>query len=175
VALTRGRSGNHLYLTVAGDGDPHTVITRDALLPPTAVDVLAGILARDGSAISATSTLRQNADPFRRLGQAAAGHDPHAVLDAAIAARELDTAVDPAAVLDWRLDPSDLRTDRPGPLSWLPGVPDVLAADPAWAPSLPGRSRQVGDLAEQVGAVAGEWTPTTAPVWARPLLDTARD
>ena len=33
VALTRGRHANHLYLATAGDGDPHTVITRDALLP----------------------------------------------------------------------------------------------------------------------------------------------
>ena len=32
--LTRGRHANHLYLQVVGDGDPHTVITRDALLPP---------------------------------------------------------------------------------------------------------------------------------------------
>ncbi|HET9656296.1 MAG TPA: AAA family ATPase, partial [Kineosporiaceae bacterium] len=226
VALTRGRLGNYLYLTVAGDGDPHTVITRDALLPPTAVDVLARILARDGSATSATTTLRQNADPLRRLGQAAAeyahalgvaaegvlgaeglaalerhaetvlpglthaaawttlranlalqaaaGHDPAEVLDTAIAQRELDTALDPAAVLDWRLDPSHLRTHRHGPLPWLPGVPDVLAADPQWATGLPRRSRQVADLAAQVAAAAGEWTPTTAPAWARPLLDTDR-
>jgi hypothetical protein len=139
------------------------VITRDALLPPTAVDVLARILARDGSQTSATSTLRENADPLRRLRQAAAeyshalgvaaetqlgpeglaalerhaetvlpglthaaawvtlranlalqaaaGHDPAAVLDTAIAQRELDTAVDPAAVLDWRLDPTCAPTD----------------------------------------------------------------
>lgn len=37
VAMTRGRGGNHIYLTTAGDGDPHAVITREALLPPTAV------------------------------------------------------------------------------------------------------------------------------------------
>ena len=226
VALTRGRAGNYLYLQTVGDGDPHTVITRDALLPPTAVDVLARILARDGSATSAATTLRQNTDPLRRLGQAgaeythalgvaaegvlgpeglaalerhaetvlpglthaaawgtlranlalqaAAGHDPAEVLDAAIAHRELDTALDPAAVLDWRLDPRHLRTDRPGSLPWLPAVPDVLATDPTWAASLPRRSRQVADLAAQVAAAAGQWTPTTAPAWARPLLDTDR-
>ena len=41
VAMTRGRHANHLYLTTAGDGDPHSIITRDALLPPTAGDILA--------------------------------------------------------------------------------------------------------------------------------------
>ena len=49
VALTRGRHANHLYLATAGDGDPHSVITRDALLPPTAVDLLTRVLARDGA------------------------------------------------------------------------------------------------------------------------------
>ena len=40
VGLTRGRDANHVYLAAAGDGDPHTVITRDALLPPTGADIL---------------------------------------------------------------------------------------------------------------------------------------
>jgi conjugative relaxase-like TrwC/TraI family protein len=33
VGLSRGRDANHAYLTVAGDGDPHTATTRDAVLP----------------------------------------------------------------------------------------------------------------------------------------------
>ena len=65
VAMTRGRSANHVYLTTAGDGDPHAVITRDALLPPTAVDILTRILARDDAPVSATSTAQDLTDPTR--------------------------------------------------------------------------------------------------------------
>ena len=71
VALTRGRHANHLYLTTAGDGDEHAVITRDALLPPTAVDVLTRVLARDGAPVSAASHARSLADPATRLAAAA--------------------------------------------------------------------------------------------------------
>ena len=56
VALSRGRSANHLYLATADDGDPHNLVRREALLPPTAIDVLTTILQRDGSQHSATST-----------------------------------------------------------------------------------------------------------------------
>lgn len=31
--LTRGRSVNHVYLHVVGDGDPHTVIRPDTVAP----------------------------------------------------------------------------------------------------------------------------------------------
>ncbi len=58
VAMTRGAHANHVYLTIAGDGDPHSVISRDALLPPTAGDILARVLARDHSPTSATSHAR---------------------------------------------------------------------------------------------------------------------
>jgi DNA primase catalytic core len=71
VALTRGRHANHLFLTTAGDGDPHSVITRDALLPPTAVDVLTRVLARDGAPTSATSQARALTDPAALLACAA--------------------------------------------------------------------------------------------------------
>ena len=53
VAMTRGRHSNHVFLTTAGDGDEHSVITRDALLPPTAVDILSRVLVRDGAPVSA--------------------------------------------------------------------------------------------------------------------------
>jgi DNA primase catalytic core len=67
VALTRGRDSNHVYLATAGDGDPHAVIERDSLLPPTAVDVLARILDRDGAQTSATSAQRELTAPATRL------------------------------------------------------------------------------------------------------------
>jgi len=71
VAMTRGRAGNHLYLSTAGDGDEHSVLTPDALLPPTAVDLLTRILDRDGAQVSATTAQAQLADPAVRLGAAA--------------------------------------------------------------------------------------------------------
>ncbi len=71
VAMTRGRAGNHLYLCTAGDGDEHSVLTPDVLLPPTAVDLLSRILDRDGAQLSATTAQAQLADPAVRLGAAA--------------------------------------------------------------------------------------------------------
>jgi DNA primase catalytic core len=71
VAITRGRHANHLYLTTAGDGDEHAVTTRDALLPPTAVDILTRVLARDGAPVSAASHARSLADPATRLAACA--------------------------------------------------------------------------------------------------------
>ena len=73
VAMTRGRSGNHLYLASAGDGDgdEHSVITPDALLPPTAVDLLGRILRRDGAQTSASTAQRDLADLAGRLAAAA--------------------------------------------------------------------------------------------------------
>jgi len=71
VAMTRGRTGNHLYLATAGDGDGDSVLTPDALLPPTAVDLLSRIIDRDGAQLSATTGQAQLADPAVRLGAAA--------------------------------------------------------------------------------------------------------
>jgi conjugative relaxase-like TrwC/TraI family protein len=72
VGITRGRLENHVYLATASDGDPHTVITRDALLPPTSADVLTRILERDGAAVSAATAQRELTNPARRLGDLAA-------------------------------------------------------------------------------------------------------
>lgn len=101
------------------------------------------------------------------------GRDPAAVLTAAAQARELDTAHDRAAVLDWRIDPTGRHTrgNRKIPvLGWLPAVPAVLAADPDYGPALREQAQQVADLADQVAATARRWDPTTAPEWAAPFL-----
>jgi hypothetical protein len=45
-----------------------------------------------------------------------------------------------------------------------------LNTHPQWGPYLTKRSQLVADLAEYIRASACEWTPATAPVWARPLL-----
>ena len=58
--LTRGRSANHIYVSVVGDGDPHTLIRPDTILPSTATELLEQILARDGSPRSASTLLESN-------------------------------------------------------------------------------------------------------------------
>jgi hypothetical protein len=55
--LTRGRTANHLYLQVVGDGDPHNLIGPDTVAPRTPTETLQQILARDEATISATTLL----------------------------------------------------------------------------------------------------------------------
>lgn len=235
VAMTRGRTANHLYLATAGDGDEHTVLTPDALRPPTAVDLLERILRRDGAQRSASTAQRALADPAGRLAAAADRYhdslalaatqhlgeqrlanldeaaeqvlpgltgcpaypalrahlallacdttDPAPALTAALQHGELRGAADPAAVLQWRLDPTQRQrgepgaTDQPGtsdgatgPLPWLPAIPAELAADPTWAGYLQARDAHTRDLAGRVAEQARGWTPTSAPAWAAPLV-----
>jgi AAA domain len=70
--LTRGRSANHIYLSVVGDGDPHTLTRPDTILPSTATELLEQILARDGSPRSASTLLREQQAPAVRLGESVA-------------------------------------------------------------------------------------------------------
>ncbi|MBT9276395.1 relaxase domain-containing protein [Phycicoccus sp. MAQZ13P-2] len=65
--LTRGADANHLYLQLAGDGDPHSTIRPDAIHPPTATEVLESILARDDAPCSATTLRRVAATPESQL------------------------------------------------------------------------------------------------------------
>ncbi|CRK54637.1 TrwC relaxase [Rhodococcus sp. RD6.2] len=222
VAMTRGKKGNHLYFGTASDGDPEAAINRETLLPPTAVDIFTGILARDGAQKSATTTARELDDPATRIAHAAAayddavgtaaehtlgaedlarldaaadeihpgltdqpaypvlrkhlariavdGTDPVEVLEAAAKSRELDTAADVAAVLDWRLDPTGQHSAGTGPLPWLPAIPRALTADAKWGPYLSRRADQVSELASQVRAATADYVAETAPIWARPLI-----
>ena len=71
VAISRGRRANHLYLANSHDGDPHTLIRPETMRPPTALDTLAGILERDGSQHSATTTKRDHDSPATGLYDAA--------------------------------------------------------------------------------------------------------
>jgi hypothetical protein len=89
----------------------------------------------------------------------AAGADPVAELFIAAATRDLTSAHDQAAVIDWRIQDTTLVD---GPLPWLPRIPDRIAADPNWGPYLNARSQLVAGLADQVRLNAeGE-----APAWA---------
>ncbi|MFI8974207.1 MobF family relaxase [Nocardia asteroides] len=99
------------------------------------------------------------------------GEDPVDALRSAAQARELDTADDPAAVLDWRLDPSGAHSSGRGPLGWTPGLPHH-GVDAELAAAVVARERIVADLATQINSAAHRWSPSSAPVWARPLLGT---
>jgi conjugative relaxase-like TrwC/TraI family protein len=92
------------------------------------------------------------------------GEHPLLHLHTAAAGRELHTAEDIAAVLDWRL-PEPAATD-PGPLPWLPGIPTVLHDHPVWGQYLAKRSQLVTDLANRIRRHAGQHE--TQPVWAPP-------
>jgi len=222
VAMTRGRHANHLYVQTVGEGDPHSVITPDGVMPPTAVDVLTRIVGYDGAQRSAHTTARDLADPVAQLEHAAGayedavgvaaetlagpdvlsfidaaaeqvrphlaetgayprlrahlaiisltGRDPAAALRSAAQVRELGSADDVAAVLDWRLDTTGRHSGSTGPLPWLAGLPAPLAEHPQWGPYLVARQQAVTDTAAAVGAQAHQFTPTSAPGWARALV-----
>jgi hypothetical protein len=70
--LTRGRTANHIYLAVVGDGDPHTVLQPESLRPRTATELLEQILARDTAPQSATTLHREQQNSAARLGAATA-------------------------------------------------------------------------------------------------------
>jgi conjugative relaxase-like TrwC/TraI family protein len=211
--LTRGRSANHVYVAVVGDGDPHTVLQPDNVHLRTATELLERILARDASPQSATTLQQEQQDPAVRLGAAtaryldalhlaaehlagpqtvagidrsadrllkgltgepawptlrgdllllaAAGADPISELLIAAAQRDLTSAHDQAAVIDSRIQ--DVHAVAPGgPLPWLPGIPDRIAADPLWGPYLHARSKLISDLADQVRINAAAETPAWA-------------
>ena len=68
--MTRGRHANHVWLQVVGDGDDDTLIRPEGVSPLTPTDVLERILASDESQASATTLLREQADPRLLLGDA---------------------------------------------------------------------------------------------------------
>jgi conjugative relaxase-like TrwC/TraI family protein len=215
--LTRGRTANHLYLQVVGDGDPHTLIRPETVAPRTPTETLQEIFARDDSPTSATTLLRELSDPAARLfdavqrytdglhvaaeqlvgpqivgtldGQAdhivpdltsepswptlrahllalaaETGEHPLLHLQTAAAGRELDTAGDIAAVLDWRLQ--EPATIGQSPLQWLPGIPAALRDHPVWGEYLAQRAALIAELANQIREDANR--DSTLPVWATP-------
>ncbi|WP_152180153.1 MobF family relaxase [Nostocoides sp. F2B08] len=72
TAATRGRAGNHLYLQLVSDTDEHALIRPETVHPRTATDILEGILVRDDSARSATSTAREADHPAPKLADSVA-------------------------------------------------------------------------------------------------------
>src|SRR5215211_7355009 len=223
--LTRGRSANHVYVAVVGDGDPHAVLQPENIQLRTATELLEHILARNASPQSASTLQREQRNPTVRLAAATAryldalyvaaehlarpevaanldqsaervfgglagepawptlrgqlllmavGADPVTEPLSAAAARDPMDADDHAAVVDSRLlDINHIAGG--GPLPWLPGIPDRIAADPNWGPYLRARSRLVAELADQVrrnpAAATVAWAPQRPPVPAELIAD----
>jgi len=72
VAMTRGRHDNHVYVSAAPSGDLHDLTRPSTLTPPTDLDMLTSILARDDAQQSASSAVRDLSAPAARLQRAAA-------------------------------------------------------------------------------------------------------
>lgn len=85
-----------------------------------------------------------------------------------VSRRELNTALDPAAVLDWRLDSTRQHSAAPGPLPWLAAPPSV--PDPRWSEYLRDLAALVTARAADVDAAA---RATTEQPWAAGLGDDA--
>ncbi|MGV9823370.1 MobF family relaxase [Nocardia xishanensis] len=225
VMLTRGRAGNAMYLATATATDEHQAHTYDAVHPPTALDILTGVLNREGTQISATTEARNDVDPHQRLaGEVAAyqhalghiaetrlsskraveiaahaeqlapgvtdaqawpvlrqhlalielsGRDPLQALTDAAAARGLGTAADPAAVLDWRLDPTGHHSqgNNRGPLRWLPEIPATLGKWSQDHHHLAVRAEQIKAMAAEIATQARVATGDAVPLWAQRLRE----
>ncbi|WP_405183720.1 relaxase domain-containing protein (plasmid) [Nocardia sp. NBC_01377] len=101
-----------------------------------------------------------------------AGADPLQTLTDAAAKRELGSAADPAAVLDWRIDSTGghSQTGR-GPLPWLPAIPDALDRDSTERQHLVARAEQITALAAAIADQSRATTGVDVPVWAQGLHD----
>ncbi|MCW2855873.1 MAG: primase catalytic core, N-terminal domain [Marmoricola sp.] len=151
VALSRGRVENHLYL--ASDTGEVEESGLPTALPPTLVQTLRGILARDGSQVSATTAHREATDPAGRLHDAVLRYD-----DAMIVAAQRH-----------HVDLTEITLGG-GPLPWLHGIPSELAQDPEWAKYLRERSQLISTLADEVRVAAdpaAPWADGLAPSLVR--------
>jgi hypothetical protein len=142
--VTRGRSANHIYVSVVGDGDPHTLIRPDTILPSTATELLEQILARDGSPRSASTLLREQQAPAVRLGESVARY-----LDALhMAAEEV-------------IGSSAVQAVETSANRLLPGLSD----EPAW-PTLRGHllllAAAGADPVAELVTAAAQWDLTSA-------------
>lgn len=144
------------------------VIGADTVIGPDAIQRLTDAAEQAVPGITASpawEVLRGH------LAMRAADHrDPIDELAAAAASRELGSARDLAAVLDYRLDPTGNHGQDEGPLPWLPQAPDAVTDLPAWDTYVAARAQLVVDLAGQVATTARGWERDTAPVWAVPYL-----
>jgi len=149
--LTRGRSENHVHVMLASPTDPHQVALPGLGDELTATELLERVLARDGAAVSATTTAVSAARAEAQLHEAVVRYADAVALGA-------QRVVGP----DWE---GALLGE--GPLPWLPGVPPEVAAHETWGPYLEARARRVSTLADAVCSQERDDLPT----WAERYTD----
>jgi conjugative relaxase-like TrwC/TraI family protein len=147
--LTRGRAENHVHV-LTDDPSDHEFELPGITEQATAIQILEGVLARDGAAVSATTTRREAVAPEARLQDAAMRY-----ADAvAFATQKV-------------LGPGADESVAPGPLPWLPGLPTEVADHSRWGPYLSARADLVRTLASDVRDRAD----TTLPAWMDDYAD----
>ncbi|MFE6648203.1 MobF family relaxase [Nocardioides sp. NPDC057772] len=131
--LTRGRLENHVHV-VLEPVDPVDADREQCTLPGleeqlTAIQVLDEVVARDGAAVSATTTLRRGRSWSTQLHDASVRYGDAVTTGAQrVLGSGWEEAIEAAGV---------------GPLPWLPSVPAGLARDESWGPYLAARARHV--------------------------------
>lgn len=158
--LTRGRRENHVHV-VLEPADPVDADREQCMLPGleeqlTAIQVLDEVVARDGAAVSATTTLRHGRSWTTQFHDASARY-ADAVATGAM--RVLGSGWEDA-----------LEAAGEGPLPWLPAIPADLARDESWGPYLAARARHVdvtaqGFLNHLDGADTSRATSGNRPAW----------
>ncbi|WP_157514885.1 MobF family relaxase [Nocardioides sp. J54] len=142
--LTRGCAENHVHVIADDLSDDREFELPGVTDQLTATVVLKRVLARDGAAVSATSTRQQAATPEARLQDAAT--------------RYADVLAYATHVV---LGADDDQAVQSGPLPWLSSIPTEVAEHPRWGPYLSARARLVEDLAGEVRGRADQ----TLPAW----------
>lgn len=136
--LTRGRVENHVHVVLTSEAEEHQLTLPGLAEQMTATEMLERVLARDGAAISASSTADVAASPEARLHDAVVRY------------------ADAVALVGQRMPgASDEATTDGSPLPWLAGRPELVAEHPTWGPYIDARARLVTRLAADVGARAG--------------------
>jgi hypothetical protein len=147
--LTRGRVENHVHVITDDLSDDREFELPGITEQLTATETLERVLARDGAAVSATSTRALAATPEARLQDAATRY------------------ADAVGLATQKLLGNEDGPLTPGPLPWLPDIRGDTAEHPLWGPYLSARVRLVRSLAAEVGDRAD----TTLPPWLNDYAD----
>lgn len=150
MMLTRGRVENHTHIVLSTE-PTHALPSPTVERAMTATEVLEGILARDGAAVSATSTQARANSPAAQLQDAVTRYADAIAL----------------ATSQMRANP-DLA--ELGPLPWLAGIPSEAASHSAGAhtsPPGPAESRRWPPRSPPIPCCrSGRRSTTTSSPWS---------
>jgi len=171
-ALTELAEAADPALRLAATAPAYLYAYHTAMLDLTGPDRLAELAARAEAAVTGvTTTPGWEMLQAHLAGIGLTGADPIAALARAAASREVGTAEDLAAVLDYRLDPHGTGSIGRGPLPWLPALPAAVSSDPGYGPYLQQLAARIRQLAAEVNERAAGWAAGDAPDWALPYLE----